>query len=645
MVIIEILLFIFLLITVFYIPGRYVLRLFRFEHSDFMTTLLLSFTIGICQYMSAMYFLSWIGVERVFYILPFIAAFFEFQKSKQELFLALKSWKPDRIILLILLAGTIVMSYIMYRSGMADADNNLLFYGVNAVDAIWHITLIENLARNFPPTHPGLSEIPLRGYNFFYDLLLANIHKLYPFSVLDLFFRYFSVTLALLFGIATIVLARFLKMGQVATVTFLFLSYFVQGLGTSTLPFLGVTYHSPIVQSAANMVDPNVILSIVFLYAAIILLFSKKPSYLVVIILAVLPMIKIYTALLAFLGVGVIALVAILHVRDFRHVRILVISGLLAAVLYLPVNLGAGALLFTPFLLYKHFMESGTAIPEYQWILKYQVYEEHRNYLRIVQLYLIALFVFFIPSLGIRLVSIFSIRGLLKKKFYSMQNIFLLTVIAAGFIIPSLFIQSIAVFVVVQFMWIIYILLLIPTSFTIGKLLGKVTLPKVIITSVFLLVVCMPGTVSLLKIYSAEPMIISRDLVSTLTFIRSNIPQDKSIFVLNEAWKKKYNSGINAVPIVSALSAHSVYYEPEVLEFLHLDEEVSDRKQEVEKLAAILTTCTDKSEASRKIRAAMLKANTDYLLILKPDSCLNTISGVRKIRTSGVISLYEVKEE
>lgn len=641
MVIFEIILFLFILLFVFFLPGRYTLRRFHIVPSDLPTTILLSFGFGISQYLIAIYILSWFKLEIAYYIFAVAASLLEARYTLKNLHKPYRFDTYARILIVTLVIGTVLMSYVMFRSGLYNTNGDLPFYGVNSVDAIWHLALIENLSQNFPPTHPGISDVPLRGYNFFYDLLLANIHKLYPISIMDLYFRYFAITFSLLFGIASIAFARFVKMSKTGVVLFLFLSYFAQGSGGYLLSLFNIPYNSPIVQSIAHAVDPNVLFSIILFYAGYILLFNKKTRYAAVLIFAVMPMVKIYTAILVFSGLGVISLVALLKDRNPGFLYILLTSAFLAGVLYLPINFGAGSLLFAPLLLYKHYMESGAVIPSYQWILKYQVYFEHGNFIRILQLYVIAILLFFIPSLGIRLVGIFSIKKVFTKKFYTFQHIFLLTAVTVGILIPSFFIQSVAVFVVVQFFWIVYILLLIPTAFTIAKMIGKVTVLKAGVTAIVLIGLFLPETVALLNTYSSpNPMMINANLVQAIQAIPSKT-NDASILVLNEAFMNKDISGVNAVPIVSALSGKSAYYEPEVLEFLNGDLLTKNRKKTLQTIIHTLTECGDEEGTNQLLQ----RTNVSYILTYQPYSCLNTLSSVRKIHTSGIYSLYEVVAE
>lgn len=638
--VLDLLIFILLTAVLWYLPGRFILRISGFRSSETSQAVLCSFAVGIGIFLIATYILSWVRLEFLYSLLAVIFSLVEIRHIyflRRTYSLKKISFFPN--IFLILL-GSVVMSFIMWTSAQYTKDGSLLFYAVNAYDGIWHISLIENLTKHFPPTHPGLSDISLRGYNFFYDLLIANIHKLYPIPIVDLVFHYMPFALSLLFGIATLAMGKFLKFTKIGVAILLFLTYFAQGFGTFLPLMFSFQYQSPIVHSAANIADPSVVLSLILFYAAFILLFAKKPSLLAIFCLAVLPMIKIYMAVLAFVALAVVACFALFGKREYFYGKILLLSGFFAAILYLPINFGAGSLVFAPLLLYRHYMESGSVIPEYQWILKLQTFEAHQNYLRIALLYILALFFFFVPSLGIRLISIFSIKNLFRKDFYILQNIFLFTVVVVGIVIPSLFIQSVAVFVVVQFLWIIYILLLIPTAFTLQHIIRVPTITKIFVLSIVLIGLSVIDMRSLFILYTTKPVVISKDLMNILTKVRNTVPEDQNLLVLPTVLGQPPMLGFHLAPVVSGLSGRDVYYEPEVLEFLKVDEEVR-RKKFVAKQISLLQNCQKPQDFLSGIQNTKVR----YVVTFQPYSCLNTINTVRKIHTSGMYSLYEVTTE
>jgi hypothetical protein len=46
-------------------------------------------------------------------------------------------------------------------------------------DPLWHLSLIHELAKTIPPTHPGMSGVPLVNYYYLSDLFLLLIHRLF----------------------------------------------------------------------------------------------------------------------------------------------------------------------------------------------------------------------------------------------------------------------------------------------------------------------------------------------------------------------------------------------------------------------------------------------------------------------------------
>jgi hypothetical protein len=208
--------------------------------------------------------------------------------------------------IVLLSAGTFWMTYLMWDSGRI-IDGSLVFYAVNSIDAIWHLSLIGNLTHSFPPTHPGLDPITLKGYNFLYDFLLSRFVTFYSFDKLDLFFRLFPPFIAIFYGLSGFAVAQVLKMKKITSFILVYLLYFGFGFEELLSFIFRIDLDPGIVHSSANMVDPSVILSVILLFCIFILFFSAKnakQTLLPAIMLGILPMIKIYTAVLAFISVA-----------------------------------------------------------------------------------------------------------------------------------------------------------------------------------------------------------------------------------------------------------------------------------------------------------------------------------------------------
>lgn len=635
--------FLLIVFLFLYLPGRFLLRVTQFPLTDPVIRGPLEIGIGSTFFIAAVYSLSWIHAEFLYLFLLLPVIFLELKQLSQD-------YKSLRIAFplfetALIIVGSCVALYITGRSGL-KINGELFFYGVNATDAIFHISLIGNLMHHFPPTHAGLAGVSLHGYNFFYDLFVASFAKFFFLDPLDLFFRYFSLFVALLYGFSALALARFLKMDATTTRILLFLSYFAQGM-TFLFTYFKIFYDPGVVQPIANMVDPSVLFSVSLFFLSYILLFSLK-SWKHVVILAVLmgviPMIKIYTAFLLFLALGCVTLYALILQKKerFLYLSLCLSTVGIAGAFYLPINFGIGKLVFSPFLLYTHFIESYSLANNSDYFGRMLVYFEHKNYLRILQKYIFILALFFIPSLSLRLFSLVHLPKLLRKSFYSMERLFWITAIGFGFLIPSLFIQNIAVFVVIQFLWIAYILLLIPTSYGLATLFTRSSLPLKGFLLAFIVLISLPDTVTLMTSYSKHPVKISRSLVAIADEIRKSVPQAEGLVVLNHYKKEGKVVSDYAVPIVSALSHHDVYYEPEVLEFAGLDHEITRRKNMVVELYEAIHRCGNDDDR-QAILDLLHRMKSTYILTENDKACLTTLPQIVLVSQKGEAALYKIR--
>jgi len=222
------------------------------------------------------------------------------------------------------------MTYTTWNSG-AYKSGEVLFYGVNGQDSVYHLALIGSLISNFPPFHPGLAGVPLKGYNFFYDFLISNFAQFYRFNPLDLFFRFFPLFIAFLLGFSSLALAKFLKFGKITTLFLIFLMYFIQSFDFFVgylYKFLNYNYSSAgITQSFANAIDPSIVISASFTLIGFILLFSKgkKWSFLLpVLVIGVIPQIKVYSGIVFYLGLTAVTLWELVRNKNFYYLKILV---------------------------------------------------------------------------------------------------------------------------------------------------------------------------------------------------------------------------------------------------------------------------------------------------------------------------------
>lgn len=631
--ILSLLIFIVLVFFYIFVPGLFIIQILRLNFGNVLRKIVISLGVGISIFLFSIYLLSWINLELLYFTFPLVSSAYLLKTSKSFRLNVLKEIPLPEISIIAL--GSLAMAYIMWRSGSIE-NGSLVFFGVNKADAIYHLSLIGNLKYHFPPSHPGLGGVALRGYNFFYDLMIAYFSKVARLSVLDLYFRCFPLFLAIFYGLSGWALGTFMKMKRATLLIFLFLLYFSQGLAKTV--FGGNQSYDPgIVQPIANIVDPSVILSICLLSTLFILLFSKRNNRMILVtalILGILPMIKIYTGFLAFSGVGALLLIDLLRNKSVYFLKALVLGVIIAAVSYVPTNLGSGGLIFSPNLIYRHYLESISGENNLTWYGKLLVYEAHRNYIKIILYkFILLLPLFYLPSLGLRALNLLFVKKIFNKSLYSERNIFLGVIVLLGFLIPSFFIQSIAVFVIIQFLWITFFVLLIPTAYSLSRFFDAKNKFKTGILIVIIVLFSLPENLLLLKLYSTDPLRIDQNSWTAMENISSKLPSNESLILLGNN---------NTVPLFSALISRPVYYEPELMEFSDTSGIVNERKENLLTLESGLTSCNDPSGVSAQIKSISQESSSHYMLDLKKSSCFDKLKSVKLIYQNSDFYLYRL---
>lgn len=602
---------------------------------------------GIALFLLTTYLLSWIKLDYLYNLVIPLAIIFELRKSIAELKdkVRLKhfiSWE-----FLLISIGSFLMSLIMWTSG-SYRDGNLLFYGINTQDSIFHLALIGSLISNFPPFHPGLSGVYFHGYHFFYDFLISNFSKFYQINVFDLYFKLFPVLISLMYGLTSLTLAKFLRWGRITTILFIFLMYFVQSFDFFTLyiyRFFNLYYNSAgITQSLANIIEPAVITSISFIFIGFVFLFSKKTkgSLLVsALTIGIISQLSIYSAVLFYTGLFAITIHNVLKKRNFYYFKVLIFSGAISAIVYLPLNFGAGSLIFSPLMIYKNFIDSAWIFNDWHWNVNFPIYIESKNYIHLAFFYSVAILIFLLTGLGIRILILLDIKRILNKKFYSLENIFWSSCIVISFIIPSFFIQSVSVFSIIHFFWIGYILLLIPTAFVLGSKLEKSRKSYILLSFLILCILFLPDLIKIVRTYSVEPSIFESELVKQSKII-SQVPQNEGIIVVNRSKVKGKYVDLSNTPLFSALSGHSIYFEPELAEFKGTADIIGQRKSNVDKIIENMVNCSNSIAAEQNIINIMRESNNKYLLILKKNECTQKFNKLRIVNEEEMSVLYKI---
>ncbi len=633
MFLLQTILFGLVLFLAFYLPGKFFLRVFKYQFENALN-IPISLTVGVCIFILSNYFLRILGLDFLFNLILIPIVLWEAKTFIKIPFKGLK--KTLNVELFLILLGTIVMTFITFYSGSV-IDRGIVFYGNNARDGLYHLGLVTNLINFFPPTHPELSNVPLRGYHFFYDFLLAQFNRLYHFDPIDLTFRFFSFFIAFLYGTCALAIGISLKMKKFSLRIFLFLVYFAGGMELilGHLWGAGRVFDAGLNPLLVNILNPSLLLSISILFIVFILLFksNNKSILLPALLIGILPEIKIYTGIVLYIALLTVSLVDLFKNKQYFYLKILLLSSALSAIVFLPFNLGEGGIMFAPLTLYSHFMSTFST----GWQIRINNLQE--PLINKTLLFMLAILFYYLSTLGLRLAVLVGVKKVLRKNFYSSPNLFLTVIAVFGFLAVTFFLQSEDIFNIVQFLWISYILLLIPTAISIGIIAEKLSIFRFSKLFIFAVVVLLslPSTLDIIHSYSTSVYFITKNHFEMYKFVGKEVPLNEGVMVLNvDKGRDQYD-----LPEAAAISGHPIFYESTITSFKNTDSLKEQRKIIVNNSEILVKNCV--GDVGVELGNTMKKTNNKYILTLEKDSCLDSISRFELIKRVGDTYLYKLK--
>ncbi|HEY5601085.1 MAG TPA: hypothetical protein VIK81_03265, partial [Patescibacteria group bacterium] len=343
----------------FVLPGVFVLNFLKINLSK-INRLVLGTILGIVIFTLLNYLFSWIKLTLVANLIIVLLGIY-------QLFLSRGNFKIPKIdfnlrlviIFLLILAGSASQLATVVKSGLVY-DFGFGFWGPNGHDAIWHLSLIENLAGNFPPQNSILAGEPLTNYHYFYDLLLAKAKVLTGISANDLYFRFFPLVLSLLLGLTTFKLTKKMSGSFVASILATFLIYFGGSWGWVVSYFRNGDFGGESMfwanQSISYLLNPPFAISVVIFLAGLMLFktyIDEKDNRLIIpisILWGSLIEFKAYAGVLVLGSLLIITFWEILKHQKTFYLKLLIPSGLISLIVFLPNNFGSTNLfVFEPF--------------------------------------------------------------------------------------------------------------------------------------------------------------------------------------------------------------------------------------------------------------------------------------------------------
>lgn len=550
-------LFKFLLLSAvyFFIPGSLLLSLIKTTSSR-RVLFSLAWILGISVFIFISLFIRWLGLNTFwFYLYGVLNVGIALNYGNKWLYLfdrsVLRISNLFMGLIIFLLAAALVIGHL--RSGLVNGEMQVFA----ARDTFWHLALTSELTKQFPPQLPGFPPVILKNYHYFYDLLLAQTSQITGIEIFDLYTKYFAFLSAFLFVFLTYSVIRVLVRNKWLAI---FGTTLTVGTGNLSyvLPWISAQYHftaSPGLFMANQPFDqahnPFNLMSYAFFLGLILFVnlwqsHKEGTSFLLLsLTLAVLTGIKIYAGILGFIAVTFLIFWEILIDRKFRWYYICPYIFSIPLVFLIKAK-QVSFLNYNPGWLLTKMIGDRDRLNLADMVSKETYYQSTGNLLRLLQLKLIQLLIYFTGNLNIRLLALgFIFKAKLLKPIGRQVVFFCLIAAIFSFVLPLLFVQSRATYDSIQFthygLLILSIFSLVVIESIIKNILRQFRLAGTSILIIVLLVIGLPTNLVVLLESVSDPLyLIDKDEMAGLEYLKSQTSQNTIVLTDLSAEKLAY---------------------------------------------------------------------------------------------------------
>jgi len=431
----------------FYIPGSFLfinISISKFHKA--VLAIILGMVMwglqGVLFGYLAVRFLSYVYILLFFVLWVIYSA-----KNRKKIHLFPNLRKIDWICVIILLVGVSIQLSGVWFMGV-QVSNGLVQCCGHPPDNNLELAITNEIVHRFPPYEPGMFGVYIQNYHYWGHLVVGELVRVFKLPLIATEYQYMTVLISFGFGLTAIVLSQLLLFKKNFIRWFLFFLYFSGELTYLTLLILTRKFNLTIgsVENSAQflMNYPRAIALIILMGSLsifILWLQTKKKHfwYAFCYICGILIGFKVYVGFFALSGLGALFVYYFIR-RCYSNLIPIILAFILAFVIYIPVNSGAGGLFFTGAWRSNNFAQ----IPAYnlgKFVVALDIFREHENVIKLLlyEMYFFILFV--VSSFGVK------ILGLLQTKKSLNQipvefHIFLLVATAISFILGMFFIQK-----------------------------------------------------------------------------------------------------------------------------------------------------------------------------------------------------------
>lgn len=576
---------------IFYNIG-YVILSSKIKELEDQEIIVLAFSLGLVIFVGVAVFLGLLNLRWL--LLPFFlaAGFYSLIKYKEKLFVPWGIFIRCKTLVLLIILGILVQGFINFPSGFHYSEG-LLFWSSQGHDGLWHVSLMEEIRKNFPPQNPIFSGEKLYNYHFLVDVLMGEIYRIFPFfSSLDLYFRFFPIIFSFLFGLGVFSFVKRWQESQAVGYLAVFFTYFTGSFGYFVTFFRnknlfgGETVFWASQENTLLGNPPHAIAHIflVGILLCLLLYFQKRRIFWLMVAFllgGLLVGFKVSGGLIMLAGVGAAALIDLIFFKKWYSI---LLAGALGISNFLTFKAmtsqeAASFLMFLPWWFIRTMVVDKLGWMDMEFRRQHYLSKETWHaYLRVAQLEITAFLIFIVGNFGTRIMGFYSLikDGFGKKFIKSPIDAMLFVSMITGIIMVTIFVQKGLIYNNIQFIQ--YSLLIMGFYAAASAYQMIILFKKKLIRVIILLMIVLfsvPTVIGNLNEFygpGRKPLaIISNQQLQALNFLRTNSqPQEVILTVpFNKYLKDQYKSEprpINAwysTAYVSALSGRSTYFASE----------------------------------------------------------------------------------
>lgn len=367
-----------------------------------------------------------------------------------------------------IILGSLILSITMFRSGQ-KYPFGLGFWGPNGHDAIWHISVINQMKFGLPPPNPIFSGTELTRYHWGFNLFAYLLNRIIPISIMTIYFRVIPIIFAFIIGILSYILVYNFTQNHFHSSLFILFNYFTSSFGWLVTLFKNHTIAGESLfwsmQSASTLINPPYAMSLIIILLVLLLWQQKRTkniawAFLIGFILGLLTGIKIYAAISFGLSFFLFYLIRLFQNKKIFSFEFYLCVSMVLTSLVIMLSLGLfspqSLLVFKPFWFVHSMIESPDKfflpkLAALRYNLSFQLFSYKLPFILALEIALLIIFI--VGNLGFRIIGFHQIVKTIKLKNISPEDLLLLLVITVCLLLPTIFIQKGTSWNTIQFLY------------------------------------------------------------------------------------------------------------------------------------------------------------------------------------------------